>query len=126
MVDLDLSIDRPITLVLKGDPVHGQTRRARANRGLSGAGILLEDSKARIEAHFQAQGFEDASAPYEWIGDERLRQLVFTVTRGAQRVAEIEFSGNAALNARELDAMVRVERGEPFVAAAAAADAPHP
>ena len=56
---------------------------------------LLEDWKARIEAHFQAQGYKDASAAYEWIGDERLRQLVFTVTRGAQyRVAEIEFSGN--------------------------------
>lgn len=127
IVDLDISVEAGprIEIVFKGDPLPAKARAELVPIEKEGSvdEDLLEDSRARIEAYLQAQGYKNAAAPYEWSGDDRRRVLAFTIDRGGQfRVADIEFSGHTAMTVRELAALVRTERGKPFVQATLTAD----
>lgn len=75
---------------------------------------LLEDSKRRIEGRLRAQGFRDALAEYRREGDDEVLTVVFTITRGSlYRLDRVELTGSEI--AAELEGLLRLVEGEPFV-----------
>lgn len=127
VADLEVTIDTGphIQVVFRGDPLPARVRTdlVPIEKEASVDEDLLEDTKARIEQYFQAQGYRDAKAPYEWAGDDVRRELVFTVTRGQQyRFADYEITGNTGLELRELRPLLRLQRGDRYVQATVVAD----
>lgn len=83
---------------------------------------LLEDGSRKIEAYLRERGYRSASAPY--IREERPGELLiaFTITRGMlHRVNAVSVSGNVTQPASELEPLLKLPRGEPFVDARVAA-----
>jgi outer membrane protein insertion porin family len=126
-VEVTVDAGPRISVAFQGDPIPSKQRNELVPvlKEHSVDEDLLEDSRARIESSFQAQGYKDAAAPYAWKGDEQAaeRQLVFTVTKGRQyRVQEVELVGNAAVSTRDLLPFVTVARGQPYVESSVAGD----
>ena len=79
---------------------------------------LLEDSGRRIEAYLGAQGYWKASATHsrKAVGNEL--SIVFDVETGPRYlVSDVEITGNAAVTLEEVQALLRVRPGEPFLQA---------
>jgi outer membrane protein insertion porin family len=84
---------------------------------------LVEDSERRILAYLNGQGYWKAQVSADRVerGDELL--IVFLVNRGPRYVVDtVEISGNAAVPMTRLLPLIRIERGEPFVASLLDAD----
>lgn len=79
---------------------------------------LLEDSDRRIEAFLHDQGYARAVVAHRRTQADGRLTIVFTVKKGAQvHVADVEIAGNRAIATGDIRPLVRVEPGEPFVAA---------
>ena len=79
---------------------------------------LLEDSGRRIEAYLGAQGYWKASATHsrKAVGNEL--SIVFDVETGPRYlVSDVEITGNVAVTLEEVQALLRVRPGEPFLQA---------
>lgn len=77
---------------------------------------LLEDGSRSIEAYLRERGYRSAIAPYD--RQERNGELVitFTVTRGPlHRVNAVSLVGNARVPTADLDPLLQLARGDPFV-----------
>ena len=84
---------------------------------------LLEDSEARIAESLRAQGYRDAAASYQRLGNGGQLEIVFTVRYGPlYRVADVRFEGAGSVAASELAALMQLGKGQPFVQARLDAD----
>ena len=107
-----------VRVVYAGDPLPADVREAMVpvRRERSSDEDLLEDGSRNIEAYLRERGYRAAAAPYdrETRGDERL--LTFTVAHGPlHRVNAVSIEGNATLPAAELEPLLKLTRGDPFV-----------
>lgn len=83
---------------------------------------LLEDASRNIAGYLRERGFRDGAARYT--REERGGELIITfdVTRGPlHRVASASVVGNSTVSSAEIEPLLRLSRGEPFVDARAAA-----
>ena len=79
---------------------------------------LLEDASRRIEEYLRGQGYWQARVSHRRnaVGNEL--SIVFDVEQGARyMVRDVEITGNAAVTLEEIQAVLRVRRGEPFLQA---------
>jgi outer membrane protein insertion porin family len=84
---------------------------------------LLEDAEARIEEHLRAQGYRDGDASYERLPEGDQLRIVFTVKYGPlYRVADVRFEGAGAVAPADLEPMLGLAKGQPFVQARLDAD----
>ena len=84
---------------------------------------LLEDGSRNIEAYLRERGYRSATAPYDRQTRAGELLLTFTVTRGPlHRVNAVSLAGNATLPTAELEPLLKLTRGDPFVDARVAAD----
>jgi outer membrane protein assembly factor BamA len=84
---------------------------------------LLEDSKRRIEAQLHERGYRQALAEYARHEEDGRLRLVFTVRKGPLFLVEgVDLVGAAARPAAELEPLVRLRPGAPFVEATLEAD----
>jgi outer membrane protein insertion porin family len=115
---VDVARGPRVRVVLLGDPVPDNRRDAlvpiRQERSIDLD--LLEDASRNIEAFFRQQGYRAAEAPYvrETRGGETV--LTFTVARGSlHRLASLEAVGQKAIAPSEIEPLLVLQRGEPFV-----------
>lgn len=107
-------------VVFEGDPLPSSQRDDLVPVEQEGSADedLLEDSNRRIEAYLQKEGYRDATSENSRTGDEREQKIVFTIHRGIQyRIGDVSISGNAAIETREVQSLMRVASGEPYVQA---------
>jgi len=80
---------------------------------------LLEDSANRIVDFFRVQGYRDAEATFSRANTETELLITFAVHRGSQyRVDSVAVTGNSAISADAVQALMRVKATQPFSAAA--------
>ena len=113
-----------VRVVFVGDPVPAGTLETlvpvREERSVDED--LLEDASRNIEAYLRERGYRDAQAPYARKEQDGALELTFTVTRGPlHRVNAVSVTGNATLQLAELEPLLKLTRGDPFVDARAAA-----
>jgi outer membrane protein insertion porin family len=113
-----------VRVIYAGDPVpEGQLETlvpVQAERSVDED--LLEDASRNIEAYLRERGYRDAQAPYA--RSERGGELVltFTVDRGPlHRVAVVDLVGNQAIPRADIEPLLKLTRGDPFVDARAGA-----
>ncbi len=83
---------------------------------------LLEDASRNIQAYLRERGYRSAEAPYERTEANGELVVTFTVSRGPlHRVGRVGVTGNAGIPRAELDPLLRLTPGEPFVDARVAA-----
>jgi outer membrane protein assembly complex protein YaeT len=107
-----------VRVVFAGDPLPAGRRDAlvpiRQERSVDLD--LLEDASRNIEAYLRNEGYRSATAPY--VREEREGQMVltFTVARGPlHRLATIEVVGNRLVPLADLQPVLPLKPGEPFV-----------
>ncbi len=121
-------VDRgPLVMVaFAGDPLpEGDRERLVPVRTEGSADEdLLEDASFAIEEYLHARGYRDAAVEYVRTEREGELTITFTVTRGSRYVVEtVTINGNLAVATADLIELVQIERGEPYVQAAAGAGA---
>ncbi|MGH7338418.1 MAG: POTRA domain-containing protein, partial [Myxococcota bacterium] len=109
-----------VRITFAGDPLPADAREdlVPLRREGSVEEDLLEDASRAIEDYLHARGYRDAHAPYtrEVTGGELV--ITFTVKRGPRHVLErYELKGNSAIPTAELQKLVQLETGKPFLAA---------
>ena len=113
-VDLGDRVD----VVFRGDPLPDDRRRALVpiERLRSIEEEVLEDASRNIEQSFRLEGYRSAVAPAARTrADGRLR-VTFTVTRGPLHVLRhVATSGVVALRPADLEPLLKLRDGEPFV-----------
>jgi len=124
-LDLNVESGPIVTVSFTGDPLPPDRVKdlAPIEREGSVDVDLLEDSDRRIETYLRDQGYWKARATHRLTSvDDRLN-VVFTVTRGPLgRVADVELTGNDAVDESALRPLIRLERGQPFVTSTLGAD----
>ena len=79
---------------------------------------LLEDTSRQIEAYLHAQGYWQAQVSHSRKAAGNELSIVFDVEQGARyTVEDVEITGNAAVTLEEVQALLRVRPGEPFLQA---------
>ena len=77
---------------------------------------LLEDSVIAIQQYLRDRGYRDATARYTRTPTPEQLTITFTITRGPQYTIEaVNVKGNTALLGAEVQELLRVSEGEPFV-----------
>jgi outer membrane protein insertion porin family len=122
-VDLTISVARGplVSLEFSGDPLPPKQvgELVPVARESAVDEDLLEDSKARIVAYLQGQGYWDAQADFKRVADRNRLRIIFSVRHGpVYRVADVVFEGASLVPASELRHVVRVAAGHRFIQAA--------
>jgi outer membrane protein insertion porin family len=130
--------DRVVNLVLSIEPGHyveivfeGDALSARERSDLvpiarehSVDEDLLEDAKFAIERHLRNQGFCNPRADYERTTAAAVLRITFTVARGPRCVLErAEVTGNVSISSEELNPLIQMKAGAPFIEATVGSDA---
>ncbi|MCC7240324.1 MAG: BamA/TamA family outer membrane protein [Acidobacteria bacterium] len=107
-----------VRLVFAGDPVPSGTLESlvpvREERSVDED--LLEDAGRNIEAYLRERGYRNAQAPYARAERNGQLEITFTVARGPlHRVGTVSLSGNVTLPRAELEPLLGLARGDPFV-----------
>jgi outer membrane protein insertion porin family len=117
---LTVTVDRGplVRVVFAGDPLPAGRRDTlvpiRQERSVDLD--LLEDASRNIEAYLRQEGYRSATAPYVREARDGEMVLTFTVARGPlHRLSSLEVSGNQAIPLAELQPLLALEAGEPFV-----------
>jgi outer membrane protein insertion porin family len=117
-----IAVDRGplVSVAFAGDPLPEAERERLVPVRTEGSADedLLEDAARAIEAYLHGGGYSDAEAVYS--RDERGGELTitFTVKRGRRHVVEaIRLDGNMAVTDAELQQLLQLKPGEPFVQA---------
>jgi len=123
-----VTIDRGplVTVAFAGDPLPEADRDRLVPVRTEGSADedLLEDATFAIEEYLQARGYRDAAVEYARAESEGTLTITFTVARGPRYVVDsAAIAGNASVPLPELERLVPIERGQPYVQAAAAAAA---
>lgn len=114
-----------VRVEFRGDPLPDDRRNelVPVTREGSANEDLLEDASNAIEEYLRGQGYRDATAPHTREESAGELRVTFSVKRGPQyRVADIQISGNTAIPSSELEAHLRLKRGQPFSSALLEAD----
>ena len=109
-----------VVVAFSGDPIPDseKDRLVPVKAEASADEDLLEDSSRAIENYLHGRGYRDANAPY--MREERDGELIITfmVTRGPRYILrELRLTGNTSIATNELEGLVRLKNGEPFVRA---------
>ena len=121
-VDVTLRVEPGprVTVAFEGDPLPSGdlgdlvpvAREASADED------LLEDADRRIEEYLRAQGYWQAGASHRRNATDNELSIVFDVEQGARYIVrDVEITGNAAVTLEEVQALLRVRPGEPFLQA---------
>jgi len=79
---------------------------------------LLEDSTRAIENFLHQRGYRDAMAPHMRQETDGELIITFRVTRGPRYLLrDLRFMGNASIPTAQLEELVKLKNGEPFVRA---------
>jgi outer membrane protein insertion porin family len=110
-----------VVVAFSGDPIPDseKDRLVPVKTEASADEDLLEDSSRAIESYLNERGYRDASALYA--REERDGELIITfkVTRGSRYILrDLRYMGNPSIPTNELEGLVRLKNGEPFVRAA--------
>ena len=121
-VDVTLRVEPGprVTVAFDGDPLPARDRADLVPIAREGSvdEDLLEDTSRQIEAYLHAQGYWQAQVSHsrEAAGNEL--SIVFDVEQGARYIVrDVEITGNAAVTLEEVQSLLRVRRGEPFLQA---------
>lgn len=109
-----------VDVAFAGDPLPADQRDRLVPVRAEGSADedLLEDARVAIEQYLRARGYRDAAAPYTRTETPGALTITFTVTRGPRYSVEaVRISGNTAVSAGELEDLLGIRRGEPFVRA---------
>lgn len=113
-----------VSVVYAGDAVSKDTLDSliRVQSERSADEDLLEDGSRRVEAYLRERGYRAASVPYTRDRQGDALVLTFTVTRGPlHRVNAVSLDGNATVSREDIEPLLKLPRGEPFVDARVAA-----
>ena len=107
-----------VSIAFAGDPLpqNEKDRLVPVREQGSADEDLLEDSSRAIENYLHQRGYRDATA--QFTRDERGGELVitFNVKRGLRYVVrDVRFTGNESIPTAQLQDLVRLKNGEPFV-----------
>ena len=121
-VDVTLRVEPGprVTVTFEGDPLPSGDLGdlVPVAREVSVDEDLLEDASRRIEEYLRAQGYSQARVSHRRnaVGNEL--SIVFDVEQGVQYIVrDVEITGNAAVTLEEVQALLRVRPGEPFLQA---------
>jgi len=123
-----VTIDRGplVTVAFAGDPLSEAERDRLVPVRAEGSADedLLEDASVAIEEYLQARGYRDADVQYARAEAEGTLTITFTVGRGPRYVIDaVAIAGTTAVPLADLERLVPIERGQPYVEAAASAAA---
>jgi outer membrane protein insertion porin family len=123
-----VTIDRGplVTVAFAGDPLPEAERDRLVPVRAEGSADedLLEDATSAIEEYLQARGYRDAVAEYARTESEGTLTITFTLKRGSRFVVgDVAIVGNSSVPLADLQRLVSIERGQPYVQATAAAAA---
>ena len=123
-----MTVDRGplVSVAFGGDPLPAADRERLVPVRTEGSADedLLEDANVAIEEYLHARGYRDAEVKYVRAEREGALTITFTVARGSRYVVEtVTISGNMAVPTADLIELPRIERGEPYIQAAAGAGA---
>lgn len=107
-----------VQVVFTGDPLPDDRRRALVpiERLRSIEEEVLEDASRNIEQHFRLEGYRAAAAPATRGRANGELRVTFAITRGPLHVLrKVETSGVVALPAVELEPLLKLREGEPYV-----------
>jgi len=77
---------------------------------------LLEDSTIAIENYLHQRGYRDAVAPHARQENDGELIITFRVTKGPRYILrEVRYMGNTSIATTELEDLVKLKSGEPFV-----------
>jgi len=119
-VTVNLALGPRVVIAFSGDPIpdNEKERLVPVKAEASADEDLLEDASRAIENYLHGRGYRDASAPYT--REERESELVITfkVTSGPRfLLRDLQFGGNTTIPTSELEGLVRLKKGDPFVRA---------
>jgi outer membrane protein assembly complex protein YaeT len=123
-VDITVDVGPLVRVAYAGDPLPKDTLDTLVPivRERSADEDLLEDGSRSVEAYLRERGYRSAMVPYD--RQSRAGELLttFTVTRGPlHRVNAVSLAGNETLPSAELEPLLKLTRGDPFVDARVAA-----
>jgi outer membrane protein insertion porin family len=106
-----------VRVVFEGDPLVGDREDlvpVREERTVDQD--LLEDASRRIEDALRRAGYRAAQAPFARRQEGDAIIVTFTVTRGPQhRVGAVSLSATAGLDRAELEPLLQLKTGDPYV-----------
>jgi outer membrane protein assembly factor BamA len=105
-------------VVFQGDPIPSRQRDdlVPVRREGSVDEDLLEDSERAIEAYLFGEGFRDATADLTRTGDDQEQRVIVSVKRGLRyEVRDVRFEGHRSLSSDEIQEIVGIEPGDPYV-----------
>jgi outer membrane protein assembly complex protein YaeT len=108
-------------VVFEGDPIPSRQRTDLVPVRREGTvdEDLLEDSERAIEEYLFGLGYRDATANVTRTGDEREQRVVISIARGRRYlVNDVQFDGHTAIPANEIEELVGIDTGDPFVRSA--------
>ncbi|MBI4887984.1 MAG: BamA/TamA family outer membrane protein [Acidobacteria bacterium] len=119
-----VTVDRgpSVTVAFAGDPLPEDERERLVPVRAEGSADedLLEDADLAIEDYLKARGYRDAAVGHTRAERDGMLTITFTVSRGTRFLIEsVTVAGNAAVPAPELLRLAPIQRGQPFVQAAA-------
>jgi outer membrane protein assembly complex protein YaeT len=77
---------------------------------------LLEDSTRAIENYLHQRGYRDAMAPHSRQESDGELIITFRVSRGPRYLLrDLRFTGNESIPTAQLEGLVKLKNGEPFV-----------
>ncbi|MCC7033795.1 MAG: BamA/TamA family outer membrane protein [Acidobacteria bacterium] len=123
-VAVDVSTGPRVRLAYAGDPLPRGVLESlvpvREERSVDED--LLEDASRNIEAYLRERGFREARATYTRAEASGDLVLTFAVERGPlHRVGAVGLEGNASVPDAEIEPLLKLTRGDPFVDARVAA-----
>ena len=121
-VDVTLRVEPGprVTVAFEGDPLPARDRADLVPIAREGSvdEDLLEDADLRIEDYLRAQGYWQAQVSHSRKAAGNELSIVFDVEQGARYIVrDVEITGNAAVTIEEVQALIRVRPGEPFLQA---------
>ena len=121
-VDVTLRVEPGprVTVAFDGDPLPARDRADLVPIAREGSvdEDLLEDTGRQIEAYLRAQGYWQAQVSHSRQAAGNELSIVFSVQKGARyTIEDVEIIGNTAVALDELQSLLRVSPGDPFVEA---------
>lgn len=117
-VAVRVSLGDTVEIAFSGDPLPDERRRnlVPIARLRSVEEEVIEDGSRNLEQYLRLQGYRAASVPATRQRANGVLRITFEVKRGALHVlGRVETAGVAALPRAELEPLLKLQPGEPFV-----------
>ncbi len=123
-VAVRVNLGDKVAIVFEGDALPGDRRRnlVPIDRLRSVEEEVVEDGSRNIEQYLRLEGYRAATAPAARTRANGVLRITFDVDRGPLHVlGRVEAAGVAALPRQELEPLLKLQPGEPYVDARIAA-----